>query len=188
MKDVRRNVNIVVTPTEDKSYPSDYFSSPESYTGPIGPMNIPDISNINLSTPRSTSPLASLHPAAKEAAQSLCDLSKQTQQSSQGSTTTQRRKRSRPSSSDLSNALQQNVRELMVLKSLTGEDDSIVLPDSRYADSLVLDNRNVELLRASSAVRVMGSCKRACFGEEISKFARDQMAIPGPGMWNGILQ
>ncbi len=153
-------------------------------------MNVPDLSNISLSTPRSTSPLANLHPAAKEAAQSLCDLSKhtQSQQSSQGPTTSQRRKRSRPSSSDLSHALQQNVRELMALNPLADEDVGKVLPDSRNADSFALDRRNAELLRASSATKVMGSRKRACCGEELSKMARDQTALQGPGMWDGILR
>jgi PHO85 cyclin-5 len=190
IKESRRNVNVMATPTEEKFYPADYFSSPESYSGPIGAMNVPDLSNITLSTPRSTSPLANLHPSAKEAAQSLCDLSQQTppQHTLLDVTASQRRKRSRPSSSDLSQTLQQNVRELMALNTLVNEDDSTVLPDSMHADSFVLGRRNTEVFRGSSAMKVMGSRKRACCSEEVSKLARDQMAMPGPGMWDGILR
>jgi len=190
VKESRRNVNVMATPTEEKFYPSDYFSSPESYTGPLGPMTVPDLSNITLSTPRSTSPLANLHPAAKEAAQSLCELSQQTQpqQPAQVISMSQRRKRSRPSSTDLSQSLQQNVRDLMALNTPPSEDDSTVLPDSRLADSFVLDPRNEALLRVSSASKVMGSRKRACCAEEVSKLARDQMAMQRPGMWTGILR
>lgn len=190
MKEYRRNGSVVATPTDEKTYASDYFSSPESYAGPIVTINVPDLSNITLSTPRSTSPLANLHPAAKEAAQSLCDLSQQiqTSKSSQGPTASQRRKRSRPSSSDLSHTLQQNVRELMTLNALTNEDNGTVLPDSRHADSFVFDQRNAELIRPSPASKAMGSRKRACCGEEVSKLARDQLSMARPGMWEGILR
>lgn len=162
----------VASPIDEGSL-AGMYSSPESYTAPVGP--IPDFSNFSLETPVG---LNSTH----EAAQSLCELSGAVpRQQTASDPTGQRgcRKRGRTSSEDM--LLQNHVRYLI---DLSANAEGSVRPDSIQAKSfLIPESSRSQYTSTGGAVWQSRPCnppaelsgpagmKRACCGSEARKVA-----------------
>jgi len=159
LKECRKNLAIA-SPIDETGL-AEIYSSPESYTGPAGP--VPDLSNFSLSTPVDLA-------AAQEAAQGLCELSGAVPRSNPPSQARRCRKRGR-TSDELS--LQSNVRQLMSMGTMKGE--QVVLSDQNVADSFLIPQPKG--LQSQSACQLSslklpvptGSIKRACCGPETRK-------------------
>ncbi len=164
----------------------EFASSPESYLSP--PCSIPDLADFSLRTPRE---IPARSDSYQVAARGLCDLATSQAKMCPNPASSINRKRGRDSA-DFS--LQHHIRDL-VSTHHRSEDDSIILPDSRTADSfLVSTEASTESVPSPLSMRLsaprlplqkdMGR-KRACCGEEAARFVNTR--TPGPGMWHGIL-
>ncbi|PYH45407.1 putative G1/S-specific cyclin Pcl5 [Aspergillus saccharolyticus JOP 1030-1] len=161
LKEARKNLTIVTPPDEGPLGP--VYSSPESYTGPMG--QVPDLSGYSFEHPID---LTSTH----EAAQSLCELSGAT--SRQEQPMGQGRKRGRTGSEDM---LLQNHFHHLAKASALGE---VSLPHENVADlwrktgsgsaqSLTLAQLNA--LNYQAPLSGPAGIKRACCGSEARKVA-----------------
>lgn len=168
MKESRKPLAIA-SPIDETSY-GEVYSSPESYTGPLG--QVFDLSNFSLATP------ADMTTSTREAAQSLCDLSgagtRPYMTSEPGTEQRKCRKRGRTHSEDA--LLQNQVRHLINLS--TGEGG--VLPDGNTANSFLIPNPScsqsypasqVGALNLSTQLSGPAGMKRACCGSEARKIA-----------------
>ncbi|RAK74796.1 putative G1/S-specific cyclin Pcl5 [Aspergillus fijiensis CBS 313.89] len=162
LKEGRKNLAIVSPPDEVSLGP--VYSSPESYTGPIG--QVPDLSGYSMEHPID---LTSTH----EAAQSLCELSGAT--SRQHKPTGQGRKRGRTGSEDM--LLQSHVRQLAKASAQAARP---VLHDGSMADVLMgsgpgsapaLTQHQLNALNYPAPLSGPAGMKRACCGSEARKVA-----------------
>ncbi|MCJ1363744.1 hypothetical protein MMC16_002853 [Acarospora aff. strigata] len=182
-----RNVGIAQF-TEDLSS-LEFTSSPESYSSPSLP--VPDFADFSLRTPREALTKSTSGDLYHVAARGLCELAASRDKVLPKPTSSLNRKRGRDSV-DLT--LQHNVRQLVSPRT-RNEDDSIILPDSRIADSFLVPTEiSTKTVQSPLSARLstqrlplqkeMGR-KRACCGEESTRPVNDR--TPGPGMWDGIL-
>jgi hypothetical protein len=172
--------------TDDLSCP---VLSPESYCNATYP--IPDFTDFSLRASHDSEVKSQGSDPHQAAAHGLCELAANHPRRLPAPRPSMTRKRGRESV-DLS--LQHNVRNLLSTPS-GNEDDGIVLPDSRVADSFLLQTEttanatqpppSARLCTSRLALQKDMGRKRACCGGEATMSITDRTR--GPGMWEGVL-
>ncbi|KAL1965246.1 hypothetical protein VTN77DRAFT_6000 [Rasamsonia byssochlamydoides] len=176
LKECRKNL-VIASPIDEISF-GEIYSSPDTDAGATG--SVPDLSNFSLDTP------VDLTASAQEAAQGLCELSGAVPRSNPTPEPPREsrrcRKRGRTASED--QMLQNNVRQLMALHTVT--DNGVVLPDQSVADSFLISRglqspldgqlRSIKLPVPVPSRKGTGGTKRACCSTEVRRMVLDASA------------